>query len=186
MRELVRVWVWVWILAAGLAVAAPVAAQTARPMAEDPALEARVLAIAEGLRCLVCQNETIAASHADLAVDLRNQIRSQLRQGKSEREIQDYMVARYGEFVLYKPPLKPSTWLLWGGPFVLLAVVALAMARTVRQRGKPQSPGQTPALSEAHRAAARALLRPAASSTSAAVTVAGTAAPHDAPPEARP
>jgi cytochrome c-type biogenesis protein CcmH len=98
-----------WLLTAAQA------AQEARPMAEDPALEARVLAIAEELRCLVCQNETIAASHADLAVDLRKQIRQQLQQGQSEAQILDFMVQRYGDFVLYRPPLKSSTWLLWGG-----------------------------------------------------------------------
>ncbi len=73
-------------------------------MAEDPVLEATVMAIAEELRCLVCQNETIAASHADLAVDLRKQIRQQLKQGQSQQQILDFMVQRYGDFVLYRPP----------------------------------------------------------------------------------
>ena len=110
------------------------AAQEARPLAEDPVLEAKVMQIAEGLRCLVCQNETIAASHADLAVDLRKQIRQKLQQGQSEAQIVDFMVQRYGYFVLYKPPLKRSTWLLWGGPFVLLAVALAVLALNIRRR----------------------------------------------------
>ena len=110
------------------------AAQEARPLAEDPVLEAKVMHIAEGLRCLVCQNETIAASHADLAVDLRKQIRLKLQQGQSEAQIVDFMVQRYGDFVLYKPPLKRSTWLLWGGPFVLLAVALAVLALNIRRR----------------------------------------------------
>ena len=118
-----------------LAFAASLAtAQEARPLAEDPVLEAKVMQIAEGLRCLVCQNETIAASHADLAVDLRKQIRQKLQQGQSEAQIVDFMVQRYGDFVLYKPPLKRSTWLLWGGPFVLLAVALAVLALNIRRR----------------------------------------------------
>src|SRR3546814_4780005 len=76
--------------------------------------------IAGELRCLVCQNETIAASHADLAVDLREQIRHRLAQGQSREQVVGFMVRRYGDFVLYRPPFKPVTWLLWLGPFVLL------------------------------------------------------------------
>ena len=89
-------------------------------MAQDPALEARVMVIAEELRCLVCQNQTIADSHADLAVDLRNQIRDMLAKGQSPDQVRDYMTQRYGDFVLYRPPLKTSTVLLWAGPAVLL------------------------------------------------------------------
>lgn len=86
----------------------------------DPALDKRVQAIAAELRCLVCQNQTIADSHAELAQDLRRQVREMLQQGKSEREILDYMTARYGDFVLYRPPWKASTLLLWLGPVLLL------------------------------------------------------------------
>jgi cytochrome c-type biogenesis protein CcmH len=132
-------------------------AQEARPMAEDPALEARVLAIAEELRCLVCQNETIAASRADLATDLKKQIREQLRAGKGEREILDYMVARYGDFVLYKPPVKPTTWLLWIGPFVLLVAMAAWLWRTLSRRRAQTTAADTP-LSETEQQRARALL----------------------------
>jgi cytochrome c-type biogenesis protein CcmH len=96
----------------------------AAPTAADPALEARVMAIAEELRCVVCQNETLAASQADLARDLRSQIRLQLQQGRTRQEIMDFMVARYGEFVLYRPPLQASTLLLWSGPFVLLVLAS--------------------------------------------------------------
>ncbi|MBX9716335.1 MAG: cytochrome c-type biogenesis protein CcmH [Burkholderiaceae bacterium] len=102
--------------------------------AADPVLEARVMAIAEELRCLVCQNETLAASHADLAVDLRQQIRTQLSQGQSERQILDFMVQRYGDFVLYRPALKATTVLLWTGPFVLLLVAGFSLARAIRGR----------------------------------------------------
>lgn len=135
---------------AALAPGAVALAAEAAPLVANPALESRVMAVAEELRCLVCQNETIAASQADLAVDLRGQIREQLRQGRSEPEILDFMVQRYGNFVRYRPPLQPSTWLLWGGPFALLAL-ALALAwRHLRQHG----PGAT---GPAHSPAARAV-----------------------------
>lgn len=78
------------------------------------------MALAEELRCLVCQNQTIADSHAELAIDLKNQVREKLAQGMSEKEVVDYMVQRYGDFVLYRPPVKSTTWLLWFGPFMLL------------------------------------------------------------------
>ncbi len=125
----------VLLLACMLALAAVGSgAKEAEPMSDDPALEARVLEIAEELRCLVCQNETIAASQADLAVDLRKQIRIKLAAGESQQQILDFMVARYGDFVLYRPPLKASTVLLWLGPFVLLLVAALLMALNIRRR----------------------------------------------------
>jgi cytochrome c-type biogenesis protein CcmH len=137
--------------------ALPAGAQQARPLAADPVLEQQVLDIATELRCLVCQNETIAASHADLAVDLRGQIREQLKAGRSEREILDYMVQRYGDFVLYTPPVKPTTWLLWAGPFVLLVAMAVVMGRVLRRRRSALADQDQP-LSEADRARARALL----------------------------
>lgn len=114
-------------------------AQEARPMAEDPVLEAKVMRIAEELRCLVCQNETIAASHAELAVDLRKQIRQKLQQGQSQQQILDFMVQRYGEFVLYRPPVKSSTWLLWGGPFLLLGAALVGLVMSIRRRRVPAS-----------------------------------------------
>lgn len=104
--------------------------------AADPVLEKRVIAISEELRCLVCQNQTIADSHAELAVDLKNQVRDMLRQGKSDKEIKAYMVQRYGDFVLYRPPMKSSTWLLWVGPFVLLVGGLAFLIFKLRQRGR--------------------------------------------------
>lgn len=95
-------------------------AQEARPSADDSALEARVLALAAELRCLVCQNQTVADSHAALAVDLRNQVRDMLRQGASDDEVLRYMTDRYGDFVRYRPPLRAGTALLWAGPALLL------------------------------------------------------------------
>ena len=112
-------------------------ANDAAPLAADPALEARVMLIAEELRCLVCQNETIAASQAALAVDLRQQIRTRLRQGQSPAQVIDYMVQRYGEFVRYRPAFNPTTALLWIGPFVLLALAAFALMRNIRRRAEP-------------------------------------------------
>jgi cytochrome c-type biogenesis protein CcmH len=133
----------------------PGLAQTARPLADDPVLEAKVLDIAHELRCLVCQNETIAASHADLAVDLRTQIREQLQAGRTEAEILDFMVARYGDFVLYRPPVKPVTWLLWGGPFILLLAMSLWLWRMLRRR---RAMAEASPLTDDERQRARALL----------------------------
>ena len=129
-----------------LAVITPVMAGEAKPMSNDPVLEARVMVIAEELRCLVCQNETIAASHADLAVDLRSQIRIKLSQGQSNQQILDFMVARYGDFVLYRPPLKASTVLLWVGPFALLLLAGGVLAFNIRRhRGTANSSSMTEA-----------------------------------------
>ena len=135
MRSLVLLLLLAWLATA--------AAQQAKPLADDPALEARVMRIADELRCLVCQNETIAASNADLAVDLRQQIRQKLQQGQSRDQIVDFMVQRYGDFVLYRPPLKGSTWLLWGGPFVLLGIALLALVLSIRRRRTAAAPLQT-------------------------------------------
>jgi cytochrome c-type biogenesis protein CcmH len=111
-------------------------AKDAAPAAADPVLEKRMLAIAAELRCLVCQNQTLADSNADLAVDLREQVRTLLRQGQSEAQIVDYMTARYGDFVLYRPPLKATTWLLWFGPGVLLAGGVAALVLVLRHRSR--------------------------------------------------
>jgi len=120
----------------------------------DPALEARAYALESELRCLVCQNQTLADSNAPLAVDLRNQIREKMQQGASDRDILDYMVARYGDFVLYRPPLKATTLLLWAGPLLLMALgLALLYRRLVRRRVEP-----APELTDGERARARALL----------------------------
>ena len=132
------------LLAAALlsvALIASAMAKDAVPVAGDPVLEARMMALAAELRCLVCQNNTLADSHADLAVDLRNQIRDMLAKGQDEDEIRGYMTARYGDFVLYKPPFKPTTALLWAGPPLLLAtaLLGLFLMLRARQRASPDA-----------------------------------------------
>ena len=123
-------------LAIGLFMPVILSAQEARPVAADPALEKKVITLSNELRCLVCQNQTIADSNAELAVDLRNQVRKQLSEGKSDREILDYMVQRYGEFVLYRPPLSYKTILLWAGPFALLLIAMFILVQQIRLRHK--------------------------------------------------
>jgi cytochrome c-type biogenesis protein CcmH len=108
------------LLMALLVFASMAQAREAAPLAEDPVLEARLNKLAEELRCLVCQNESLAGSRADLAQDLRREVREKMRQGMSDEEIKTYLVQRYGDFVLYRPPVKSTTWLLWFGPFLLL------------------------------------------------------------------
>ena len=120
---------------------------------DDAALEKRVRELSTELRCLVCQNQTLADSNAPLAVDLRNQVREQLKAGKSERDVVDFLVARYGDFVLYRPPLKASTVLLWAGPFLLLAFGLLLLVLRIRRKAPPP-----PEISEADRARAAKLL----------------------------
>jgi cytochrome c-type biogenesis protein CcmH len=115
-------------------------------------LDKRVAALADELRCLVCQNQTLAESNAPLAVDLRNQIREQLAKGASESEVRDFMVERYGDFVLYKPPFKASTAALWVGPFLLLAIGVWVLRRMARRRVS------APQLSGAERSRAAKLL----------------------------
>ncbi len=112
----------------------PVVAKEAAPLADDPVTERRLMNLSEELRCLVCQNETLASSRADLAEDLRREIRAQIKSGATDEQVRDYLVARYGDFVLYRPPMKARTILLWSGPalFILLGVVLLL--RAVRRR----------------------------------------------------
>jgi cytochrome c-type biogenesis protein CcmH len=120
-------------------------AQVARPLAADEAVERRLNAIAEELRCLVCQNESLAGSRADLALDLRRQIREQINAGRSDDEILAYMTERYGDFIRYRPPLKGTTLALWVGPFVLLAAAAGGLAWYVRRRRtRVAAPGLSP------------------------------------------
>jgi len=121
------------LLALGLGRAA---ANEAAPAAADPALEARMLAITAELRCMVCQNQTIADSHADLAVDLRQQVREMLQKGMSDQQITDYMTQRYGDFVLYRPPFKGSTALLWIGPGVMLVAGLSVLVLVLRRRSR--------------------------------------------------
>lgn len=111
-------------------------AKEALPESADPVLEARMVRITSELRCLVCQNQTIADSHADLAVDLRRQTREMLTQGKTDQEVIDYMTARYGDFVLYRPPVKATTFLLWGGPALMLLIGAGVVVTTIVRRNR--------------------------------------------------
>jgi len=122
-------------------------------LGQDPDLDKRVNALASELRCLVCQNQTLADSHAPLAIDLRNQVREQLKAGKSEQDVLDFMVARYGDFVLYRPPLKATTVALWAGPFVILLGGLWLLARRIRRR-----PAAGPELSPEQRERAAKLL----------------------------
>jgi cytochrome c-type biogenesis protein CcmH len=112
----------------------PASATEAPSAAANPEIEARMMVLAAELRCLVCQNQTIADSHAGLAEDLRQQIREMLAQGQSERQILDYMTERYGDFVLYRPPFKATTALLWVGPALLMAVAIGTLVSVLRRR----------------------------------------------------
>lgn len=110
-------------------------AKEAVPLAADEAVEKRMVAISDELRCLVCQNESLSGSRAELAQDLRREIRSLIKQGKSDQDILDFMVERYGDFVRYRPPMKGSTYLLWFGPFVLLLGAVVGLVIYLRRRG---------------------------------------------------
>jgi cytochrome c-type biogenesis protein CcmH len=131
-------------------VGAPVAAADA-PM--SPAVQARWDHIAAELRCLVCQNESLASSNAELAVDLRRELRGLIEQGRSDADIRSFLVSRYGDFVLYKPEVKPVTWLLWFGPFVLLLGALAVALRLMRRKAAAPAP-----LTDSERARVRQLL----------------------------
>jgi cytochrome c-type biogenesis protein CcmH len=118
-------------------------AEEAPLLAKDPELEERVKAISLELRCLVCQNQTIADSNAGLAVDLKNQVRDMLRQGMDERQIKEFMVERYGDFVLYDPPIKGTTMVLWAGPLLMLFIAFWFAVKVVRRRSKSVDTDQT-------------------------------------------
>ena len=145
------------LLAVALLVVVQVAAfaREAAPAADDPVLEERLMTLAGDLRCLVCQNQTLAESNAELAADLRNEIREQMRRGASDQDVIDYLVARYGDFVLYRPPLKATTLLLWSGPAILLLIGIVIMMRSLGRRREEIA--EAP-LTEAERARAQALL----------------------------
>ena len=145
------------IALAGMAAAHAQAQPEAAALASDPALEKRVNEIGLELRCLVCQNQTISDSNAGLAVDLKNQIREQLQAGRSEKQIIDFMVERYGDFVLYRPPVRATTLLLWAGPFVLLALAVFGAVAVVRRRRVEAD--TAPQLTEAQRRKAAQLLQ---------------------------
>jgi len=134
-----------------------VSAQVQAPVtsSNDPVLEARVKALSSELRCLVCQNQTVEESTAPVARDMKDQVRMQLAAGKSEAEVKLYMTDRFGDFVLYKPPLKATTIVLWAGPFIALAFAGLLLVRRLRRR--EVTPGATP-LTDIDRERARVLL----------------------------
>src|ERR1700712_1860315 len=134
MRRFVAAIALPWLCA--LAVSTSALAKEAAPEAADPVLEARMVRITWELRCLVCQNQTIADSNASLAVDLRREARELLKQGKSDAEVVDYMTARYGDFVLYRPPVRATTLLLWFGPALMLAGGAAVLIVVLRRRSR--------------------------------------------------
>lgn len=140
----------------------PAHAKEAAPLAEDPVIEQRLMTISEELRCLVCQNESLAGSRADLAQDLRREVRGLLKAGKSDQEVKDFLVSRYGDFVLYRPQVKPTTYLLWAGPFVLLLAGLFGLIRFLRSRAG-ESAAQDAPLSDTERQRAEALLKDAQS-----------------------
>ena len=111
-------------------------AKDAAPLADDPITEQRLIAISEEMRCLVCQNESLAGSRSDLANDLRREIRILINEGKTDEQIRSFMVERYGDFVLYRPPVKPITWLLWIGPFVILLAGIIGLMVYLRRRNQ--------------------------------------------------
>jgi cytochrome c-type biogenesis protein CcmH len=125
-----------WLLVIILLIPSLAAAEEARPLADNPQVEARLKTLAVELRCLVCQNQTLADSHAPLAEDLRREVREMIAKGMSDREIIDFLVQRYGDFVLYRPPWKASTTLLWLGPFLLLIAGATGLVFALRRRQK--------------------------------------------------
>jgi cytochrome c-type biogenesis protein CcmH len=144
------------VLLASLLLSVSLAAKEAAPLAEDPAVEKRMVNIAEELRCLVCQNESLAGSQADLAKDLREEVRGLIKAGKSDEEVKDFLVSRYGDFVLYRPQVKPITYALWAGPFILLLVGIVMLVNYLRRRGRQLD--EKP-LSDADKKRAEALLK---------------------------
>jgi len=125
---------YLYALVLALLAASGAGAKEAAQLAEDPVVEQRLIAISEEMRCLVCQNESLAGSRADLAMDLRRELRGLIKQGKTDAEIKEFMVSRYGDFVLYRPPVKPMTWLLWAGPFGLMGIGVVALFMYLRRR----------------------------------------------------
>ena len=125
-----------WLLVIIFLIPSLAAAEEARPLADNPQVEARLKTLAVELRCLVCQNQTLADSNAPLAEDLRREVREMIAKGMSDKEIIDFLVQRYGDFVLYRPPWKASTTLLWLGPFLLLIAGATGLVFALRRRQK--------------------------------------------------
>ena len=131
-------------------------AKDAAPLADDPVVEQRLIVIAEELRCLVCQNESLAGSRAELAEDLRREVRDLIRKGQSDEQIKEFLVSRYGDFVLYRPPVRSSTMLLWAGPFVFAILGVFLLIRFLRRRAAVVTATE---LSDEDRRRAEALLK---------------------------
>ncbi len=131
----------------------------AQPIAQDPQLEQRMIDIAQELRCLVCQNESLASSRADLAEDLRREVRTLLQQGKSDEEIKTYLVARYGDFVLYRPQVKPMTWVLWFGPLLAMLLGLLGLVVYLKRGQSSSAHEGVKPLSEEERARLQDLMK---------------------------
>jgi len=144
------------LLAAGL-MDTGAAAKDAVPMGGDPAVEARMMGLASELRCLVCQNQTLADSHADLAQDLRQEIRELIASGMTDDQVRDYLVERYGDFVLYRPPWKATTALLWAGPLLLVVAGGVVLGFSLRRRRREALEDDAP-LSDEERARLQHLL----------------------------
>ncbi len=141
-----------WIMVWALVLAVPAWAGEAQPVGEDPKIEQRLNVLAEDLRCLVCQNESLAGSHAELAEDLRREIRDQMKQGKDDKQVVEYLVARYGDFVLYNPPFKPLTLVLWLGPLFFLLLGGFVWWTVLkRRRAQPDDMVNTQTRAEAAR-----------------------------------
>jgi len=129
-----RIFLFFILTLMNIALPSAIFAKDAVPLADDPVIEQRLIVIAEEMRCLVCQNESLAGSRSDLANDLRKEIRILIKEGKTDDQIRGFMVDRYGDFVLYRPPVKPITWLLWIGPFVILLVGIIGLLVYLRRR----------------------------------------------------
>jgi cytochrome c-type biogenesis protein CcmH len=151
LRALIVTFVFASFLGSTAAIAS---STTEAAIAADPVAEKRLQHLSEELRCLVCQNQNIADSNAELAQDLRSEIRGMIQAGKSDKEIIDFMVVRYGDFVLYRPPVKGITLLLWGGPIALLLLGLFVLQRYLRQRARRMADDRPLSAAEAGRAEA--------------------------------
>ena len=151
LRQLITSLVFACFFASTAAIAS---SATEAALADDPVAEKRLQKLSEELRCLVCQNQTIADSNAELAQDLRREVRAMIKAGKSDKDIVDFMVTRYGDFVLYRPPVKGITLLLWGGPVALLLLGLFALQRYLRQRARRMTDDRPLSSEEASRAEA--------------------------------
>lgn len=131
-----RAWLVSMALVISLGFVPSAFAKEATPMAEDPVLEERVMDLALELRCLVCQNQSLGDSNSEFAIDLRGEMRGQMQQGKSDDQVIEFMVQRYGDFILFRPPVKSTTFLLWFGPLILFVIAAGVLVFNLKRRKK--------------------------------------------------